>query len=725
MSVSVRGISSGIDINSIIEELMELERQPIRRKEAQIERTEQIAELWREVNARLDTLSRTLPPLQNRLTFTAPVPKSGNEEVLTARVSGTPVQGNYRFEVSRLANYHTVASKPPNVAGQISNPNSALGLFGTFHLSTGRPPEGLENLTFEAETNSWLRGNMGGGFHAVLSGSASESHTLNPADLVFSEELIAAGATEINIYLNSFTDGADGDLLEELEAYYTGKGWPVDMAEPLFTMSQEGGDWVAYDQSGQPFTFLGDHPLGTFGLRGEIVDETGEVLAINQFNLTMDDDVNETNLITIGENDSLLTVVEKVNARAADTGVIAAVVMANEGDYRLVLESVIQGGNGQIQAYDYEPLNSAGETRYGNDQILTGLNLINLGGNAAAPDFLHVTEAGHDAVFTLNGLEMVRSSNTLTDVISGLELTLTGEGRSTLEVVPDHDAAVEEIKLFVESINEVNSYLRVLQKDKEGPLQGSSDLMRIERQLRTLMHGMVPDVPGSNHVAASLVYAGAAGTSFTASATGQYTGAAAKIELTYHAATQTWRHNGKTFHSGDSIEGVRVDLGSGNPSNLATLTLAVAPPSEPLGYNSLASIGIMASDEEGILVLDESKLRAALADDPEGIFKLFGREAVVDSTGFARGTAGLAHQLQDFTRKMVGANGVVQNRQNYLQRQVSLYQDRIEMLERRLEIREERLVRQFTFMEQYIARIQEQTGLMATFDLMMQQNRQE
>jgi hypothetical protein len=34
-------------------------------------------------------------------------------------------------------------------------------------------------------------------------------------------------------------------------------------------------------------------------------------------------------------------------------------------------------------------------------------------------------------------------------------------------------------------------------------------------------------------------------------------------------------------------------------------------------------------------------------------------------------------------------------------------------------VREARLVRQFTFMEQYIARIQEQTGLMASFETMM------
>ena len=121
-----------------------------------------------------------------------------------------------------------------------------------------------------------------------------------------------------------------------------------------------------------------------------------------------------------------------------------------------------------------------------------------------------------------------------------------------------------------------------------------------------------------------------------------------------------------------------------------------------------------------MLEIDDAKLRAALADDPESIFNLFGREAPRDENGRARGPHGIAGQMQNLVDNMLGFNGLVQSREAQLQRQIDQHQNRIEMLERRMEMREDRLVRQFTFMEQYIARIQEQTGLMASFEMMMQ-----
>lgn len=725
MTVSVLGIASGIDINNIIRELMEVERQPIYRKEAQIERTEQIADLWREVNNRLDTLSRTLPPLQNRLTFTAPVPTSSNEEVLRAKISGNrnPVEGGYRFNVLQMASFHSVATNPPNAGARISSPDAALGLNGTFFLGTAANPDGIESLNFNAATNSWLRGSFGAGFQAVLDGSSSSVYSLNVEDLIFSSAEEYAGAEKIEVYFDGFASVEGEDLTEALTDYFAAKGWTdIDLEnEPLFTISfdEDSGSWQVLSPLGENFAFLGDHPLGTFSLQGRVIDGDGETVARNSFSFKLGEELDDKGFVSIKSSDSLLDVANKINAQAAETGVIASLVQANGGDYRLILESTVEGAKGAIQAYDYHPLNSAEEASFGSDWVLTALNLFSGSGSAAAPTFALETEAAQDAQFTLNGLTMTRSANSFSDVISGLEITLTGLGSSTLELAPDIDSAVEEIKLFVQAANEVNSYLRVLQKDKEGPLQGSSDLMRIERQLRTLIHGVVSDTPGSSHLAEALQHWGNGTEPVLAYATGQYSGASSRIELTYYASTSQWRYNGEPFHSGETIDGVTINIGEGNPANLDRLTLDVVPPGMPLGYNSLAAIGIMASDEEGILVIDETKLRAALADNPEEIVELFGREAVLSPGGTVRNKPGLAHQMETFTKNMIGLGGVVPNRLDYFDRQVNFYHQQIEMLERRMKIREERLVRQFTFMEQYISRIQEQTGLMTSFETMM------
>ncbi len=724
MSISVRGISSGLDINSIIEELMHVERQPIRRKEAMIERTEQINTLWFEVNNMLNTLKRAMNPLLSELTYSAPVPKSSNTDVLKARVSGEPVEGTYQFNVTQMATRHTVATAPPDIGSQVTSANEALGYFGSFNLGTGSSAEAISALTFDETDTSWIRGNIGSGFQVIVDGEEDTVYHLNPDLVNFAEGY--EDAEKINVYLDSFVNANGEDALEDLQAYLADKGWPeIDLSEPLFTIEEESpGVWVAYNQAGPPhtFAFLGDHPLGTFKLQGNIVDTDDNVLAIDNFDFEIRDSVDESSLITVKENDSLAVVAQKINNKSNFTGVSASVVMAGDNDYRLLLESSVEGESGYIQAFDYTPLNEEGETKYGEDTILANLSLIDSAATTGAGTvYLEGAETieALDAEFTLNGLSMTRSSNTFRNAVDGVEVTLTGVGLAILEVGADVDAAMEEISLFVEAYNEVNSFLRRLQEEEEGPLQGSSDLMRVERQIRTIIHGMVPDIPGSQHLNESFTPRGSG--EATATGSGVYTGKDTEIKLIYNESAAEWRHLGKSFVSGETIDGVTITIEGGAPSNNDSLTLQVSPPSEPLAYNSLGSIGIMASDKEGFLGIDDNKLRAALIEDSESVYRLFAREAPRDPNGRARGPHGIAGQLDVAVGNMIGVNGFVQNRQNYFNRQIQQYEQRIEMLERRMEIREQRLIRQFTFMEQYIARIQEQTGLMATFGAMMNQ----
>jgi len=724
MSISIRGISSGIDINGIIEELMHVERQPIRRKEAMIERNEQINALWFEVNNMLNTLKRTTTPLLSELTYTAPVPKSSNTDVLTARVSGNPVAGSYRFNVSNLATRHTVATAPSALGYRIASANEALGYFGSFYLGTGNSAEGISALTFDEADTGWIRGNIGSGFQAVVDGNAGTVYQLNPEDVNF-----AAGyedAVKINVYLDAFVNASGEDALDDLQAYLTGKGWPeVNLTEPLFTIEEESpGVWVAYNQAGPPhtFAFLGDHPLGTFKLQGNIVDADDNVLAVNDFDFAIRDSVDESGLITVKETDSLTVIAQKINNKSSQTGISATVVMAGDNDYRMLLESSVEGKSGYIQAFDYTPLDASGEIKYGVDTVLNNIYLIDSSATTGAGTIYREgaeTIEAEDAHFTLNGLSMTRGSNTFRNAVEGVEITLVGSGSSTLEVAADIDAAVEEIRLFVEAFNEVNAYLRRLQENEKGPLQGSSDLMRVERQLRSIVHGLVPDIPGSSHFNEALNYSGSGGVK--ASASGVYTGSDTAITLIYNASAGVWRYSGETFNSGDTIDGVTITLAGGAPANNDRLTLQVSPPSEPLSYTGLGAIGIMADDKEGVLGIDEIKLRAALSNDPESVYRLFAREAPRDPNGRARGAHGVAGQLDLAIGNMIGFNGFVQNRQDYFNSQIKQYEQRIEMLERRMEMREQRLVRQFTFMEQHIARIQEQTGLMASFEIMMNQ----
>jgi flagellar hook-associated protein 2 len=74
------------------------------------------------------------------------------------------------------------------------------------------------------------------------------------------------------------------------------------------------------------------------------------------------------------------------------------------------------------------------------------------------------TESAKNAVFSVNGLPVVRSSNSsLTDVISGISLNLTSdaEGKSaTLTVTSNMTAAKNVLNSFVKAFNDLQTYLK-------------------------------------------------------------------------------------------------------------------------------------------------------------------------------------------------------------------------------------------------------------------------
>ncbi len=66
-----------------------------------------------------------------------------------------------------------------------------------------------------------------------------------------------------------------------------------------------------------------------------------------------------------------------------------------------------------------------------------------------------VLQAAQDAVFTIDGLPMTRSSNNVEGAISGVSITLKSEGTSTLSVTNDTGAIQEKVTAFVDAYNAV------------------------------------------------------------------------------------------------------------------------------------------------------------------------------------------------------------------------------------------------------------------------------
>lgn len=266
---------------------------------------------------------------------------------------------------------------------------------------------------------------------------------------------------------------------------------------------------------------------------------------------------------------------------------------------------------------------------------------------------LHLnTEAEHDAtnaVFTINGLGTERRSNTFS--INGVTFTLRDTfdtQQVTLNIATDTDKVFNTIVGFVNEYNEmlekINGKLTEERYRDFKPLtdeqKESMSEKDIERWEERAMSGLL---------------------------------------------------------RGDSI------LSSGLDRMRASIYSPVTM-NQNTDIRQLSDLGITTTRnymDRGKLEIDESKLRAAIERDPEGVFQLF------TADGQSSAEKGIARRMRDdlqgtmrsVAERAGGSFGRLQNHQFTLGRNITNIDSRISNFERRLQQVEDRYWRQFTAME--------------------------
>ncbi len=194
-----------------------------------------------------------------------------------------------------------------------------------------------------------------------------------------------------------------------------------------------------------------------------------------------------TRTVTITDG-SLRGIRDAINA--ADMGVTAAIV--NDGAYRRLTLSVNDTGAAnslEITVQDDD----------GDDTDASGLSLLAFNGGATN---LMQTRAASDVTgLTVNGIAISSASNTLSDTIEGLNITLKGAGSATVSVALDRESVATAVNGFVSAynglmatINELSSYNA--ETREAGLLNGDAILRGIDAQVRRMLGDPVAGVDG-------------------------------------------------------------------------------------------------------------------------------------------------------------------------------------------------------------------------------------
>ena len=193
-----------------------------------------------------------------------------------------------------------------------------------------------------------------------------------------------------------------------------------------------------------------------------------------------------TTNVAIADGSTLTQIRDAINN--AEAGVKASVV--NDGTTnRLIFSSNTTGTSGNVRI-------TASQTGGGGTQNISDFDYAGTNGTMIqdrAPD---------NAEFTVNGLPITRSSNTVTDAISGVTMNLAKEGSSTtITIAANTDTVTTAVAAFVKAYNEVITQVKKMTaydavNKKASVLTGDSTARSIQAQLATLVQTRVTGITG-------------------------------------------------------------------------------------------------------------------------------------------------------------------------------------------------------------------------------------
>lgn len=180
-----------------------------------------------------------------------------------------------------------------------------------------------------------------------------------------------------------------------------------------------------------------------------------------------------------GTNNTLAGIRDAINAASA--GVQATIVF--DGTYqRLVLTSGTLGSAGAVSV-------TVTDDGSGGSHALAGLD----------SSALVELQAAQDAQFAINGLALTRSSNTVTDALAGVTLTLKKTGTTTLKVEQDTAAVTAAVNAFVKAYNDAVKQIRQASAydaatKKAATLTGDATARNLASQLAELVSARVAEL---------------------------------------------------------------------------------------------------------------------------------------------------------------------------------------------------------------------------------------
>ena len=194
----------------------------------------------------------------------------------------------------------------------------------------------------------------------------------------------------------------------------------------------------------------------------------------NDKEFTEDTSITNKTLTIDSTNNTLTGLRDAIND--GGMGVTASIIQTATSAYSLVVKSNSGSGN-EMKITATEDSSNAGLATFGFSTYASSKETI----------------VGQDANLTIDGVNVTRSSNTITDLIDGVQLELKGTVSSAVKVEAGYDetSALTNMNSFVTSLNTLTTKMNELTKrglngEASGALAGDSVARSIQSRIRSM-----------------------------------------------------------------------------------------------------------------------------------------------------------------------------------------------------------------------------------------------
>ncbi|MCA9414623.1 MAG: flagellar filament capping protein FliD [Candidatus Omnitrophica bacterium] len=664
VGLSFDGLITGLNTEEIIQALVSVKRAPAQRLAARRDTESARLTAVQSLNASILGIQVAARALGDVDTFRAREAASTNSEVAVAVATSDAELGAFNISVQQLARAQQISSDPNNV---FTDPDEALGIEGTIQVN-GNNVEIRDTDTLRDVANRISNAS------GTVAASVIE---VDDGQFRLSVRSIQTGSDTF-----SLTDVSGNDVLQQLR---------LTQAASFDTLRHPITEGASSNEFNVRVLPVGDLlNLDTNVPSGTVTIANGG----GSFNVDIDLSTQSLDDIAQAINDA---------AGLAGNSTTATVVEVEQGVFRLDIE-----------------------TGDGTDPVLTdsGNVLETLG--FVQPSFLQVDQAGEDARFTVNGIQVVRSTNNVSDVIQGVTLSLISDddpgATTTVSVIEAEGEAASSIQSFVEAFNSTRNFIRQrasynTETQQAGILLGDSSVLSTDSALTGLLSRRISTLPsqflntlndGAGVAAGSIQITDRSGKTATIDLTEAETiqdvidrigvadiGVEARINRAGTGLTLVDTSGGFGTLTVEEVGGGTVASELGILGSRQSSTLQGSSIADP-EFLSLTEIGI-SLNLDGTLSFNQSEFQAALSDNFQAVEAFFRQEG-----GFADQASQATERLTDST------NGVLTIRAEGIEQSIENFNDSIESIQERIANEEVRLRRQFTALEQSVSQLQSQ-----------------